>query len=574
MIHTSPSPAVAQRTNAFQPDAYTWAFVPHLIIGSNDHASRWSPWKSRLFMGRMLEMADIPSSACKDFASIYAYLQDETELLELLRQVWRMCTLDQYKDEHAQMCSVLEWLNEEPSIRDLDRLIRYIKQYIRTCKEDQEWWARCKHSAVIEPWILRSMLWGKDSFIRELCFLPLGKPLLLGVPASPRPKTITSLLKDDCAKSSRSYIELKTDGVAVNALSDTGVGRNIMSLDHAQKCGASIDSSSEKQHTLSNAVGQEFRCIGEATVRVAFPDRLTPARNVVFSILEICSEPLVMGRAFLKTTSCLTRFRHRLIKVARSAAQSLSRVMHMDSSSERLSCQVSAQRVAAYADTGSDVDLVSLQYASEHMWGIIRNPGESDRVTLSDGSVHELEGYVDLPITIGAETSMRRFYVLAGLVYDVLLGAEVLDQFDIWNEHTDSLIQIEAFERNEYCNIAWYKRFDQVEKEVDDMIKGTFTPVKQRTRLTSFKAMFGRGGNDARGARTQHALAQRLYEIDNIEKCERPLAQERIAGAVGDAKVAEVNSDEDRQQRWLTLRTKIVSLQKRVQADGTLAPGS
>jgi hypothetical protein len=369
----------------------------------------------------------------------------------------------------------------------------------------------------------------------------------------------------------RSFLPVLVNGKTTDALPDTGAARNVMSLETAMTNGLIIDKSHRKRHTFENAVGRSFRAIGETLVHIAFADALSPAQNVLFSVVEKCAAPLILGRDFLASTHCLTRHAHRLVQGARGLGRKIFRVAYLESSAQRLRCTLNARDVLAAADTGSDVDLISLRYARYCGWKTDRH--ETGRVILSDGTVQQLEGSVELDLEIGVEKISRRFYVLDGLKCDVLLGDDSLQHMDVWNDHGDAFVDIEDddAEATNFWNIEWVERFDNLEAEVDALVEGRQVPVTtMRLHGIVKRFRFSSKTDFDRGEQLKGVLWNRLNQVDQIEQSEARRSAKRLETLTADARVKEQQDGGRRTEQWKRLRRKIIDLYRRVQADGTL----
>ena len=106
----------------------------------------------------------------------------------------------------------------------------------------------------------------------------------------------------------------------------------------------------------------------------------------------------------------------------------------MDAPRRVLNCSVDSEPVLAHADTGSDVDLVSVDYANHRDWNVVPLPLDRGFVLLADRSLTKVTGYVETQFCIRGNTQQHRFYVLDGLVCDVLIGCATLKSMDAFNQ--------------------------------------------------------------------------------------------------------------------------------------------
>lgn len=173
-------------------------------------------------------------------------------------------------------------------------------------------------------------------------------------------------------------------------------------------------------------------------------------------MVKKCAEPLVIGAPFLEWTRTLTTFRHRLKRVISSVRTAGWRLMHMDVPRRRMGCHVDAEHVFVNTDTGADADFASLDYALLRKWDISPLPHDEGFVILSDNKVVKAQGNVDTELRIQGEARRRRFYILDGLVSDVVLGEETIDTMDVFNKYRDSFVDLPGHdEDSQFCLIRW-----------------------------------------------------------------------------------------------------------------------
>jgi hypothetical protein len=138
----------------------------------------------------------------------------------------------------------------------------------------------------------------------------------------------------------------------------------------------------------------------------------------------------------------------------------------------------------AYADTGSEVDLISSQYAARRGFKIRDIALDERRIAFADGEIRSLRGKVrvkfELPprpetpqadlgdagkdkaglvekarqlrVGLGGPkepTQPMDFYVLDGLDCDVLLGQALLDAIDAFKLHQDTFVHLEDEEHKQ-----------------------------------------------------------------------------------------------------------------------------
>ncbi len=118
-----------------------------------------------------------------------------------------------------------------------------------------------------------------------------------------------------------------------------------------------------------------------------------------FRVLRKCAFDMVLGRAFLTQTKTLTDFCHRVVERFRPCIQKGGRLFLLDESPEdRIRCTVNGSNASAFPDTGSDLMLVSGDFARRNNFTIHHDREYQRQVQLADGSIIQTDGMV-----LGAE---------------------------------------------------------------------------------------------------------------------------------------------------------------------------
>lgn len=273
----------------------------------------------------------------------------------------------------------------------------------------------------------------------------------------------------------RTVLKILANGSLVTVLPDTGVTGNVMTKEHAGSLGVDVDSS--KQRWFQNAVLTRFQSIGFAVLDLSFPDDPKRTWRCEFDIVTECAAPMVIGHAFLSQANVFTRWRRHLTKAALRVTRSLGgmirkfwRLMLMEPSRRMLRCDVDGLSTLADADSGSDVDLVSLDYAERRMWDITHLPPDEGFVVLANGDLTRVLGYVDTVITIQGKSAQKRCYVLEGLACSVILGVDTIEEFQVFELRGVFEDVADPGANEAFRGIQWVNRYGDLEKEVDQLI--------------------------------------------------------------------------------------------------------
>jgi hypothetical protein len=167
-----------------------------------------------------------------------------------------------------------------------------------------------------------------------------------------------------------------------------------------------ITAMSPTTEVLEMANGSTMSTLGQITLSCAFLDRPESVMEIMFHLCNSLADnvQIVLGKKFLETTKTLTTFSHRLIERTMVTAR-LPRVMSMSSESSlmRPHMQISLNQIStlAYADTGSEIDLVSTDYAQRLKHDILRlESNDPQRVHFADGVHQKLNGKIIVRVSI------------------------------------------------------------------------------------------------------------------------------------------------------------------------------
>ncbi|PVH73364.1 hypothetical protein DL98DRAFT_576346 [Cadophora sp. DSE1049] len=184
-----------------------------------------------------------------------------------------------------------------------------------------------------------------------------------------------------------------------------------------------------------------------------------------FYILPSYPVPLIVGMPFLKETEILSKNQH-LLQECPLEMSNISSLLWIGSPRQKISCELDGHQLTATADTGSDLNLMSLKCAKREGFTIDRRRESRRRIRVGDGSETETIGMVHVynlsldwrkeqtPIlnldfdTDGVQASDAEdgesqdgdekgagvtFHVLPNLPCDLIFGRGLLEQTDAFN---------------------------------------------------------------------------------------------------------------------------------------------
>lgn len=241
--------------------------------------------------------------------------------------------------------------------------------------------------------------------------------------------------------------------LSYRACPDSGSSHNIISLSTAKEIGCPIESTDgESWSSFVLANGKQVEAIGRVITDCCFetgtPWRGPEALQCLFHVFNNLSVPLIMGIDFLERTEIYSKYMDRLIEEPILTNPPIQ-VNAVGASPRRLVCKLNEYAALATIDTGADLDLVSASYARSRAFNIQE---DVQFVEFADGSVGATSGIIQVSFTIGQIDMERRcfvgtsetieidFYVLPGLMCDILVGQYTIEELNVFQTQMDSII--------------------------------------------------------------------------------------------------------------------------------------
>lgn len=272
-------------------------------------------------------------------------------------------------------------------------------------------------------------------------------------------------------KNLRKALAISINSHEVKACPDSGSSENVMREDWASNHNLKIRRTPRDRRKLFElGNGKLVRAAGRACANVEIsraarsPSR-SRKRRVWFYIFENCPVPIILGMPFLESEAILTTNQH-LLETCPKDYGDVDSICWIGSPRTQIRCSLDGQRSVATADTGSDLNLMSLDYAKRSGYWIDDRPEVRRRLQFGDGSVAETMGQVyvssfsldwrspsstletaeansvpgenpqnDDKDDVGIVQVWRQviFHVLPGLPCDILLGRPLLEAADAFN---------------------------------------------------------------------------------------------------------------------------------------------
>lgn len=177
------------------------------------------------------------------------------------------------------------------------------------------------------------------------------------------------------------------------ACPDSGSEKNIISKACAVEHGFRIRRKAKDKKRFEVGNGDIVWSIGRVLEIVRIPGSPLWQKKRWFYVLENCPVPLVMGMKFLREAEILTKYRH-LLENCPTEMCNISSLLWIGSPRNRLRCTIDGRQLVAAADTGSDLNLMSLACAEREGFRIDRRMEARTQIVVGSGKVIETLGQV------------------------------------------------------------------------------------------------------------------------------------------------------------------------------------
>jgi hypothetical protein len=306
-------------------------------------------------------------------------------------------------------------------------------------------------------------------------------------------------------------LPLRVRNKLIVAVADTGSEINAMTTWLARRLRLKIHREPENCPRIKIGDGEEVQPIGLAVVICSFARGVRSRMRLKFYLFPQLAPQvhIIMGRGILNQTKTLSLYRSRLRQRTINAAVR-PRLMQLNVPKRRLACYLQAQLVLACADTGSEGDFISREYATKRGFEIEPVADHERYIILATGKLAVLSGKVKVKfdtferaeppeaqtVEVGdrmapvdessgspLDTSVsskavpehcRTFYVFDHLTCDVVLGEELLDSINAFQLHRGSFVDVpDMFEAHSSLDFNIIKWANRVEKWFLDKLHGS-----------------------------------------------------------------------------------------------------
>lgn len=239
-------------------------------------------------------------------------------------------------------------------------------------------------------------------------------------------------------------VEARIGEHRVDALADTGAQSNFISAQFADKVG--LVPRNRIPRSIQLPGGKQVSSQGTVKVPFSFLGELEE-HTLDCSIIPGCTSDLILSGPFLRATKTLTTFKNRIKRSIRQIPSKRLRINLLGNERQRLWGSLDGRPALALPDTGSDVMLLSAEWARENKLKIDHNPEKRLELELADGSTVCTTGIVrDAMWTFGdsAQGVCCDFYVLDNLLVDVVFSNDFIFELDVYSNFNHFMIDLDS----------------------------------------------------------------------------------------------------------------------------------
>jgi hypothetical protein len=232
----------------------------------------------------------------------------------------------------------------------------------------------------------------------------------------------------------RKALRIMFNGYDTFARPDTASDQDIMTEAFANEHDIAIQRGETDQSLFLLGAGKYVKSVGKAQVPISLFGNDFKEEFRWFHVLEKCPVPLILGMKFVEKIKLYTRNKHLLVDCPFNFG-SLPTLKWVGSPRGFVNFRANGKQLVGCADTGSDLDFLSLRCAKRLGFKIDSRPSARSRVMLADESIVETVGQVHISsIELSYfESFEMSFHVLPGLASEVIFSEDFLDQMDAFN---------------------------------------------------------------------------------------------------------------------------------------------
>jgi hypothetical protein len=189
------------------------------------------------------------------------------------------------------------------------------------------------------------------------------------------------------------------NGRYIRAHADFLISSNIINADFAKEIGATINFGAVCLPLKLPRLNKYIRPVGVASVSLKFPQYQSDGRMVDFIVIENFVHEAVIGGPFLHNLDKVENY----LSECRSQTRDTPVCSFLGQGNQKVKCLLGDQKMEATADTGSEVNLMSLDFAARNGFDMDAITYEDNgNIRFSNGSVQNVNSIVSLPVSFGS----------------------------------------------------------------------------------------------------------------------------------------------------------------------------
>lgn len=157
------------------------------------------------------------------------------------------------------------------------------------------------------------------------------------------------------------HLQLYLHEYLVNAFADSGCEINCITESYAEFLGVIIKP--KVQRFKLPIKGRSLESCGSTTIKCRFPTSPPMAQLVSFVVFPQLVSTVILGMNFLSATQTLDAYTHRLTNVDLASMAPNLQIVRSLGPTKSVCCWLDGKQVQCLPDTGSEVNLVSIQFA-------------------------------------------------------------------------------------------------------------------------------------------------------------------------------------------------------------------
>lgn len=239
------------------------------------------------------------------------------------------------------------------------------------------------------------------------------------------------------------------EGRETTATPDTGAGLNTIDTSFALAHGYVLKTDKKHRAKIKTLNQGTFVSDGAVELKWTFEGEPETEYNVLFQAVSNSPHKILLGMPFLRETGTMGSNNHRI---------TTHEVLHDRYVSTRSVCfQSTADSVLPHAkgklggknelmlaDSGSEVNVMSLAYAHTNAYHVDRSPDEQETLRFSDGSERRTIGRARARWKFAHDniSYVVEFGVLENSHFDLVLGQDILFDTEAFKNHAEAIVYL------------------------------------------------------------------------------------------------------------------------------------